>query len=92
MFLAKVLLVLILFQCGDITKYTGSYAKVREAIDSITNRKVAIKILSKRKLKKMPGGESAVKKEVEVLSKLRHVNIVEHIDYFTIEEKEKMYP
>ena len=60
-------------------------------MDSITNRKVAIKILSKRKLKKLPAGESAVKKEVDVLSKLRHVNIVEHIDYFTLEEKGKMY-
>lgn len=69
----------------------GSYAKVREAMDSITNRKVAIKILARRKLRRLPAGESAVKKEVEVLSKLRHVNIVEHIDYFAIEEKEKIY-
>eukprot|EP00026_Physarum_polycephalum_P005025 Phypoly_transcript_05051.p1 GENE.Phypoly_transcript_05051~~Phypoly_transcript_05051.p1 ORF type:complete len:467 (+),score=67.39 Phypoly_transcript_05051:237-1637(+) len=75
---------------GDVLG-EGSYAKVREAVDSITNRKVAIKILTKRKLKKLPAGESAVKKEVEVLNKLRHVNIVEIIDYFTIEEKEKIY-
>lgn len=53
---------------------------------------MAIKILSKRKLRKLPAGESAVRKEVEVLSKLRHVNIVEHIDYFSIDEKQKMYP
>lgn len=69
----------------------GSYAKVKEAIDTSTNRKVAIKILTKRKLRKLPHGESAVKKEVEVLSKLRHVNIVEHIDYFTVEDKGKIY-
>lgn len=76
----------------DMHYKIGSYAKVREAVDSITNRKVAIKILSRRKLKRLPAGESTVKKEVEVLSKLRHVNIVEHIDYFTIDDKEKMYP
>lgn len=72
--------------------WIGSYAKVREAVDSITQRRVAIKILSKRKLKKLPGGESSVKKEIDVLNKLRHCNVVELIDYFTIEEKEKMYP
>lgn len=75
---------------GDVIG-EGSYAKVREAVESTTNRKVAIKILARRKLKRLPAGESTVKKEVEVLSKLRHVNIVEHIDYFTIDEKEKIY-
>lgn len=65
---------------------------MREAVDSITNRRVAIKIMKKRKLKKLPGGDTGVKKEVDLMGKLRHVNIVELIDYFTVEEKEKMYP
>ncbi len=69
----------------------GSYAKVREAVDSITHRRVAIKIMKRRKLKRLPGGENSVTKEVEMLSKLRHVNIVELIDYFTVDENEKMY-
>lgn len=39
----------------------------------------------------MPQGEHGVRKEVDVLSRLHHVNIVEHIDYFSIDEKEKIY-
>eukprot|EP01110_Echinostelium_bisporum_P001313 TRINITY_DN13137_c0_g1_i1.p2 TRINITY_DN13137_c0_g1~~TRINITY_DN13137_c0_g1_i1.p2 ORF type:complete len:63 (+),score=2.97 TRINITY_DN13137_c0_g1_i1:511-699(+) len=45
----------------------GSYAKVREAIDSTSNRRVAIKILKKRHLKKIPGGDASVKREISVL-------------------------
>jgi len=69
----------------------GSYAKVREAVDSITSRRVAIKILKKRHLKKIPGGENSVKKEINVLKKLHHLHIVELLEFFTIDEKEKMY-
>lgn len=69
----------------------GSYAKVREAVDSITSRRVAIKILKKRHLKKIPGGENSVKKEINVLKKLHHQHIVELLEFFTIDEKEKMY-
>jgi serine/threonine-protein kinase 11 len=75
---------------GDVLG-EGSYAKVRAAVDSNTQRKVAIKILKKRHLKKIPGGESSVKKEITILKRLHHRNIVELIEYFTIDEKEKMY-
>lgn len=48
--------------------------------------------MKKRHLKKIIGGESSVKKEITILKRLHHQNIVELIEFFTIDEKEKMYP
>eukprot|EP01113_Clastostelium_recurvatum_P017031 TRINITY_DN1994_c0_g1_i2.p1 TRINITY_DN1994_c0_g1~~TRINITY_DN1994_c0_g1_i2.p1 ORF type:complete len:595 (+),score=91.52 TRINITY_DN1994_c0_g1_i2:173-1957(+) len=66
----------------------GSYASVREAIDTNTLARVAIKIIKRRRLKRIPGGEAAVLREVSFMRKLGlHQHIVHIKDYFKYEEK-----
>lgn len=64
----------------------GSFGVVRHARDNRTKREVAIKIILKNALK---GNVQTVKDEIELLSQLKHPNIVEFIDYF--ESKDKIY-
>ena len=42
----------------------GSYAEVKEAIDSETLCRRAVKIMKKRKLRKIPKGEENVEREI----------------------------
>ncbi len=72
----------------------GSYGKVREALDTNTMKRVAIKIAKKSQLRKLPGGgEASVKQEIAIMKKLKpHSNIVTFIDSFSNEEKGKLYP
>lgn len=74
----------------SIKYFKGSYGKVREAVDSKTGKRCAIKILKKRNLLKVPGGESHVRREIEVLKKLHHPNCISLIEEFVDEEKDKM--
>jgi serine/threonine-protein kinase 11 len=46
---------------GDVIG-EGSYGKVREAFDSETLQRVAMKIMKKKRLKKIPNGEQNVKR------------------------------
>eukprot|EP00127_Corallochytrium_limacisporum_P004678 Clim_evm32s172 gene=Clim_evmTU32s172 len=69
----------------------GSYGKVKEAIDSDTLDRLAIKILKKRKLRKIPNGEQNVKREISLMQKLKHENVIQLIDVLYNEEKQKMY-
>eukprot|EP00042_Codosiga_hollandica_P028833 m.154481 g.154481 ORF g.154481 m.154481 type:complete len:209 (-) comp52891_c0_seq2:1136-1762(-) len=45
----------------------GSYSKVKEAIDSVTCRRLAVKIMNNRKLRKIPNGQQNVKREIKLL-------------------------
>ena len=69
----------------------GSYAKVKEAIDSETLCRRAIKIMKRKKLKKIPNGEANVEREIQLVSKLRHHNILRLIEVFFNDEKGKIY-
>ena len=78
------------FIMGDMLG-EGSYGKVKEGLDSENLRRVAIKIMKKKKLRKIPNGEQNVRKEITLLKRIRHKNIVELIDVCYNEEKQKMY-
>jgi len=69
----------------------GSYGKVKEAANILTRQKVAIKIINKKQLRKIPGGEENVRQEIEMQHQLFHPNIVKLFESFTIPEKNKMY-
>eukprot|EP00834_Sanchytrium_tribonematis_P001105 NODE_24_length_41419_cov_0.818780.p6 type:complete len:419 gc:universal NODE_24_length_41419_cov_0.818780:22636-23892(+) len=60
----------------------GSFAKVKSAICSETLQIVAIKIFSHKKLKKMTGALENVERELRILKKLRHPNIIRLIDVY----------
>jgi len=69
----------------------GSYAKVREALDTRTFNVVAIKI-AKKNIKKLPGSsEASLKQEISIIEKLNHKNVVKYYESFSKEEKEKIY-
>ncbi|XP_055377910.1 serine/threonine-protein kinase STK11 isoform X2 [Condylostylus longicornis] len=75
---------------GDILG-EGSYGKVKEVLDSETLNRRAVKILTKRKLRRIPNGEQNVQREIQLLKNLRHTNVIELIDVLYNEEKQKMY-
>ncbi|MBN3323021.1 STK11 kinase, partial [Atractosteus spatula] len=58
----------------------GSYGKVKEMLDSETLCRRAVKILKKKKLRRIPNGEANVKKEIQLLRRLRHKNVIQLVD------------
>lgn len=85
-------------KCKMVGKYVmgdvlgeGSYGKVKEVLDSETLSRRAVKILTKRKLRRIPNGEQNVRREIQLLRLLRHRNVVELLDVLYNEEKQKMY-
>lgn len=48
-------------------------------------------ILTKRKLRRIPNGEQNVRREIQLLRKLKHRNVIELLDVLYNEEKQKMY-
>ena len=68
---------------GDVLG-EGSYAKVKEAIDSETLVRRAVKIMKKRKLRKIPHGEANVEREIALLQELNHKNVMKLIEVFFI--------
>ncbi|KAM4628815.1 serine/threonine-protein kinase STK11-like isoform 1-T2 [Polymixia lowei] len=72
----------------------GSYGKVKEMLDSETLCRRAVKILKKKKLRRIPNGEANFQKfsrEIQLLQKLRHKNVIQLVDVLYNEEKQKMY-
>jgi serine/threonine-protein kinase 11 len=69
----------------------GSYGKVKEGIDSKTKKLVAIKILSKKTLRRVPGGEASIEREIGIIESLSHKNIISIFTHFPIEAKQKFY-
>ncbi|XP_021693314.1 serine/threonine-protein kinase stk11 [Aedes aegypti] len=85
-------------KCKLVGKYVmgdvlgeGSYGKVKEVLDSETLGRMAVKILTKRKLRRIPNGEQNVRSEIKLLRKLHHRNVIELLDVLYNEEKQKMY-
>jgi len=71
----------------------GSYGKVREALDTTNLERVAIKIVKKQLLRKLPGGveESSIKQEITIMKNLNHQHVVKMLESFFFEEKGKLY-
>lgn len=56
-----------------------------------TLRRVAVKIMKGKKLRKIPNGQENVKREISLLRRLQHPNVVELIEVLYNDAKEKMY-
>jgi len=75
---------------GDVLG-EGSYGKVKEAMNSENLSRLAVKILTKRKLRRIPNGEQNVTREIHLLKQLKHQNVVLLVDVLYNDEKQKMY-
>ncbi|CAE7642072.1 CIPK26, partial [Symbiodinium sp. KB8] len=53
----------------------GTFGKVKWAVDTETNQKVAIKILDKEKIQRQNMG-AQIKKEISIMKMVRHPNVV----------------
>lgn len=69
----------------------GSYGKVKEGLDIQTLHRMAIKIMKKRKLRRIPHGEENVKREIWMLKRISHKNIIRLVDVIFNNEREKIY-
>jgi len=69
----------------------GSYGKVKEVMHCKTLHRRAVKILKKRKLRRIPNGEANVDREIKLLKRLCHPNVIKLIDVMYNDEKQKMY-
>ncbi|BFZ16358.1 hypothetical protein BsWGS_19401 [Bradybaena similaris] len=69
----------------------GSYGKVKELLDIESLCRRAVKILKTRKLRRIPNGEQNVRREIQLLKRLQHQNIIQLIDVVVNDEKQKMY-
>ncbi|KAL5283004.1 STK11 family protein [Megaselia abdita] len=78
------------YMMGDVLG-EGSYGKVKEVLDSENLCRLAVKILTKRKLRRIPNGEQNVQREIQLLRNLKHKNVIELIDVLMNDEKQKMY-
>lgn len=75
---------------GDVLG-EGSYGKVKEILDSETLCRRAVKIFKKKKLRKIPNGEQNVQREIQLLRRLNHHNVIKLVDVLYNDEKQKMY-
>lgn len=69
----------------------GSYGKVKEMLDSENLRRCAVKIMKRRKLRRIPNGELNVQREIQLLKRLLHPNVIKLYDVIYDEQKQKMY-
>lgn len=75
---------------GDVLG-EGAYGKVKEVLDIVTLQRRAVKIMKKQRLKKIPHGEENVKREIWMLKRTSHKNIVELVDVMRNKERGKIY-
>ena len=69
----------------------GSYSKVKDILDAQSLARKAAKIVSRKKIRKIPNGEINVKREVMILKKLSHVNVIKLYHSFQDPIKDKIY-
>lgn len=69
----------------------GSYGKVKEALECDSLCRRAVKILKERKLRKIMNGEQDVQREIRLLKRLRHRNVIRLFDVLKNDTKQKMY-
>jgi hypothetical protein len=70
----------------------GSYSKVKEMLDVNTLCRRAVKIMKQRRLRRIPNGEANVQREIKILKKLCHRNVISLIETFEDPQKMKLYP
>uniref|UniRef100_A0A914X0Z0 non-specific serine/threonine protein kinase n=1 Tax=Plectus sambesii TaxID=2011161 RepID=A0A914X0Z0_9BILA len=69
----------------------GSYAKVKECLEERTLVRRAVKIIKHSRLRKIMNGQANVAREMRILRRMRHVNVIKLIDVFRNDEKQKLY-
>ncbi|WKY12729.1 hypothetical protein Q1695_003938 [Nippostrongylus brasiliensis] len=69
----------------------GSYAKVKEVVDETTLVRRAVKIIKHSRLRKIQNGQENVERELRILNKVKHENVVRLIEVFRREHKNKLY-
>ncbi|KAJ3272019.1 Serine/threonine-protein kinase stk11 [Borealophlyctis nickersoniae] len=61
----------------------GSFGKVKEGLCSETLQRVAVKIINKKRLRKVQNGVEGVIREIKLLRRLKHRNIITLIDVYS---------
>ncbi|MCL4121354.1 UNVERIFIED_CONTAM: hypothetical protein GTU68_054871, partial [Idotea baltica] len=69
----------------------GSYGKVKECIHSRTLQRCAVKIMKHRTLRRITNGEQNVQREIQLLQRLSHKNVIHLIDVMHFTSKQKIY-
>ncbi|KAI6651209.1 hypothetical protein LOD99_5356 [Oopsacas minuta] len=69
----------------------GSYSKVKDTLDAQSLTRKAAKIVSRKKIRKIPNGEINVRREVMILKKLSHTNVIKLFHSFQDLIKDKLY-
>jgi serine/threonine protein kinase len=64
---------------------------VREGLDPQTMQRIAVKIIDRKKLLKLTGGEYIIQREIRIHRNLKHKNIVQLLNSFKNERKGKLY-
>ncbi|KAI8925460.1 kinase-like domain-containing protein [Entophlyctis helioformis] len=67
----------------------GAFGKVKEGVSIETLQRVAIKIIGRKRLRKMPNGLENVIREIKMLRRLKHPNVVTLVDVFAKVEDEE---
>ncbi|KAI9323914.1 hypothetical protein DFJ73DRAFT_875011 [Zopfochytrium polystomum] len=67
----------------------GAFGKVKEGLCTETLQRVAVKIINKKRLRKVPNGIENALREITMLRRLKHKNVVTLIDiYCKVEDDE----
>ena len=69
----------------------GAWGSVKEGVDSITLRRVAVKVVRRKQLRKVAEGELMIKREVGIHARMKHKNVTELIEVLNDEQKGKLY-
>lgn len=69
----------------------GSYGKVKECLDSVTLQRRAVKIMKRKTLRRIPNGEQNVQREIQLLRRLKHKNVITLYEVYHNDEKGKIY-
>ncbi|CAG0888739.1 unnamed protein product [Darwinula stevensoni] len=78
------------YAMGDLLG-EGSYGKVKECLDCETLCRRAVKILKKKKIRRIPNGEQNVQREIRLLKRLSHPNVIGLFDLQYDDTKKKTY-
>lgn len=69
----------------------GAYGKVKEIIETRSKKRYAVKILTQKKLRNIPGGEESILREISIMQKINHKNCIQFVDYWHDEVNCKSY-
>jgi len=69
----------------------GSYGVVKEVFDTLAGKRYAMKIITDRKLRNIPGGEEGITSETEIMRQIQYKHCIEFVEFWRDEEHEKAY-